>query len=76
VGQPESYAETVFNCNGSGSIKAIDHQMGEEFSDFRRCYFGWMSLLVEDDVLSNPIDVGLFGAITVKARPEDIAYAI
>ena len=26
--------------------------------------------------INDPIDVGLFGVITVKARPEDIAYAI
>jgi hypothetical protein len=35
-----------------------------------------MSLAMEDDELSNPIDVGLFSAITVVARPEEVAYDV
>jgi hypothetical protein len=45
--------------------------MGEEFTNFGRPHFGGVPFAMKQDVLSNPIEVGLFGAITVMACADE-----
>jgi len=41
--------------------------MSEELTDFGCPHFGGVPLTVKQDVLSNPVEVGLFGAIAIMA---------
>ena len=46
--------------------------MGQELTDFSSAHFRGVSLAVKKDVLFNPVDVGLFCAVTIVACANEI----
>ena len=49
--------------------------MSQELADFSSTHFRGVSLAVKKDVFFNPVDVGLFGAVTIVTGTNKILYA-
>ena len=47
---------------GGGRDLLCGYKVGEELPDFGDAYFFWVTFVVEEDVVFDPDDVGVFGA--------------
>ncbi len=48
--------------SGSGGF-TVDDEVGDELINLCHSHFAGMALVVKEDVFTNPLDVGFFGAI-------------
>jgi hypothetical protein len=55
---------------------SIHGQMGEKGFDFRRAHLARMTLAVEENETSDPIDVGFFGADGVVLESDGVSYLV
>ena len=76
VGRGSSQNEKWKNPSWSNrrAQPVVDREMGEEFGDLVCSHFGGMPLAVKQDVLSNPLEVGLFGAIAIMKCADEVTH--
>ena len=48
--------------------------MRQECADFGGSHLGRVPLAVKQDVLSNPVEVGLFGAVAIMACADEVTH--
>ena len=53
---------------------SFDREMGQECTDFGCSHFDGVPLAVKQDALSNPVEVGLFGAIAIVACADEVTH--
>jgi hypothetical protein len=54
----------------------VDGQTGEEPIDVAFVQLAWVTAIVKLDVPANPVDVGVFGAVTVMPDAEHFDHGV